>query len=75
MASFSNLLVLTSPAGVGEDMSEIRGAWEEKGEEETTDFRKGQGDERLCLSLKGLREETVEVGGLLFFRSSRGSRP
>ena len=75
MTLLSDILVLTPPEGEGEDVPEIRWSREEEGYEEVSDFGEGQGDERWRLSLKEVREEVVEIGGPLFLRSSRGSRP
>lgn len=72
---FSDSLMMATPERESKDVVWVGWTGEEEIDEEMTDFRDGQGEERLRLSLKVLREEMFVAGGPLFCRSSRGSRP
>ena len=67
MALHSDMLMLATPQRESEDVVRVRWTGKEEGNEEMTDFGEGQGEERLRLSLKEVREEGVEVDGFLFW--------
>lgn len=59
VTNLGNSLMMTTPQREREDVMRVRRAGEEEIDEEMPDFGDGQGDERLRLSLKALRDEFV----------------